>query len=249
VLPHHTQSPRAKSSAVGRTYSVSSSENGLHPPAPVRKSSVPDSMLGGRRSLDSTTYPPISPKRISVPAQAPSRSHSMHTPTNHATALNGTPSKPLAQYSSLNDMSNNSNNNPTSSIDPSFAPPKLTNRQSLGSRKRKPVPAYDPNQDPSSPVSPAAASQHVPPHPSSPSPISPNPNPTPSPDSSRPDTATANGGCAHYTTRSQLEQKQQQQDQSGQHPVLAHKSSFGPGGVEGKPLHYLIPDMPMPVQD
>ncbi|KAG6917619.1 hypothetical protein DXG01_001851 [Tephrocybe rancida] len=25
---------------------------------------------------------------------------------------------------------------------------------------------------------------------------------------------------------------------------LAHKNSFGPGGVEGKPLHYLIPDMP-----
>jgi hypothetical protein len=28
-------------------------------------------------------------------------------------------------------------------------------------------------------------------------------------------------------------------------PELSHKSSFGPGGIEGKPLHYLIPDMPM----
>ncbi|KAF8067754.1 hypothetical protein FPV67DRAFT_1493372 [Lyophyllum atratum] len=27
--------------------------------------------------------------------------------------------------------------------------------------------------------------------------------------------------------------------------TLAHKSSFGPGGVEGKQLHYLIPDMPV----
>jgi hypothetical protein len=30
----------------------------------------------------------------------------------------------------------------------------------------------------------------------------------------------------------------------GPEPQLSHKSSFGPGGVEGKPLHYLIPDMP-----
>jgi hypothetical protein len=30
-------------------------------------------------------------------------------------------------------------------------------------------------------------------------------------------------------------------------PELTHKSSFGPGGIEGKPLHYLIPDMPMAV--
>ena len=28
-------------------------------------------------------------------------------------------------------------------------------------------------------------------------------------------------------------------------PELSHKNSFGPGGIEGKPLHYLIPDMPM----
>jgi hypothetical protein len=54
--------------------------------------------------------------------------------------------------------------------------------------------------------------------------------------------ANANGS-AHYATRSQLEQDPTQQR------ILAHKSSFGPGGVEGKPLHYLIPDMPMPVRD
>ena len=28
-------------------------------------------------------------------------------------------------------------------------------------------------------------------------------------------------------------------------PELSHKSSFGPGGIEGKQLHYLIPDMPL----
>ena len=31
----------------------------------------------------------------------------------------------------------------------------------------------------------------------------------------------------------------------GGHPQLSHKDSFGPGGIEGKPLHYLIPDMPL----
>ncbi|KAG5645516.1 hypothetical protein DXG03_005926 [Asterophora parasitica] len=31
---------------------------------------------------------------------------------------------------------------------------------------------------------------------------------------------------------------------SGSGREVAHKSSFGPGGVEGRPLHYLIPDMP-----
>jgi hypothetical protein len=28
-------------------------------------------------------------------------------------------------------------------------------------------------------------------------------------------------------------------------PELSHKSSFGPCGIEGKQLHYLIPDMPL----
>jgi len=41
----------------------------------------------------------------------------------------------------------------------------------------------------------------------------------------------------HYSTRNQA-----------QGHDLVHKSSFGPGGVEGKPLHYLIPDMPMPAK-
>ena len=30
-------------------------------------------------------------------------------------------------------------------------------------------------------------------------------------------------------------------------PELSHKRSFGPGGIEGVPLHYLIPDMPTPL--
>ncbi|CAA7270253.1 unnamed protein product [Cyclocybe aegerita] len=33
------------------------------------------------------------------------------------------------------------------------------------------------------------------------------------------------------------------------HHELVHKSSFGPGGIEGKPMHYLIPDMPMSAKD
>ncbi|KAF8191145.1 hypothetical protein BJ912DRAFT_1058395 [Pholiota molesta] len=46
----------------------------------------------------------------------------------------------------------------------------------------------------------------------------------------------------HYLTRSQAGQDLSQ-------PQLVHKSSFGPAGIEGKPLHYLMPDMPMPLKD
>jgi hypothetical protein len=123
------------------------------------------------------------------------------------------------------------NNYTTSPID---AATKQANRQSLG-RKRKPVPAYDPNHDPSSPVPPTAF--HAPPVPS-PSLYSSDPSPSPEP--STVNQSANGGGGAHYATRSQLGQ-----DQSV--PDLTHKSSFGPGGAEG-PLHYLIPDMPMPLR-
>jgi len=87
------------------------------------------------------------------------------------------------------------------------------------------VPAYDPSEDvPSSPF--ALSSSPV-----SPSALSPSPTF---------DHGSVYGG--HYATRSQAGQDQSQHD-------LVHKSSFGPGGVEGKPLHYLIPDLPMPMKD
>ena len=32
---------------------------------------------------------------------------------------------------------------------------------------------------------------------------------------------------------------------TGVYDRLTHRASFGPGGIDGKPIHYLIPDMPM----
>lgn len=216
--------------ALGRTYSTSSSvsahggppQNEVYAstPAPFRRGSITDS-VHGRQSVDSTTYPPTSPTRHSTLT----RTHS-----NSKSAALGYPPSPTSPQGDTNN-----NNYTTSPID---AATKQANRHSLG-RKRKPVPAYDPNQNPSTPVSPAAF--QVPPVPS-PSPYSSEPSPSPEPSvvsHSANDTGGAGGG--HYATRSPLGQ-----DHSV--PDLTHKSSFGPGGVEGKPLHYLIPDMPMPLR-
>jgi len=54
-----------------------------------------------------------------------------------------------------------------------------------------------------------------------------------------PTTPSASGVTAygHYSRKLQL-------NHDGN--SLVHKSSFGPGGVEGKQVHYLIPDMPFP---
>jgi hypothetical protein len=77
---------------------------------------------------------------------------------------------------------------------------KQMNRQSMG-RKRKPVPVYDEEQQPTSPI--FATNPPIPPF---------------------------------SNNRDSLA-----------FPELSHKSSFGPGGIEGRQLHYLIPDMPMSV--
>ncbi|KAH0581876.1 hypothetical protein H2248_011560 [Termitomyces sp. 'cryptogamus'] len=133
----------------------------------------------------------------------------------------------------------------------SLTRPTLTGVQK-SSRKtaRKPVPAYDDSVFPatstvtSSPVTPATK---------------------PYADPVLPHAAAASFG--HYSTRAERESlkshssksksKLRNKDKSNtssanasneeiaqQGPVLAHKSSFGPGGIDGK-LHYLIPDMPM----
>ena len=218
-LPVLSQHPYAKAMPLGRTYSTSSSVSAhgaqhVYPstPANLQRTSIVDS-VHARQSVDSTTYPPTSPTRQSTLANS--------KPSNIGNAISS---------QAQGDNNNNNDTNNSSTTSPIDAATKLTNRNSLG-RKRKPVPAYDPNQDPSSPVSPQAA----PPIPS-PSPYSTNSSPSPDPSV----VGHGNGGGgAHYATRSQLGQDQSVSD-------LTHKSSFGPGGVEGKPLHYLIPDMPMP---
>ena len=83
---------------------------------------------------------------------------------------------------------------------------------------RKPVPAYDPSSSPPLPT------------------IDRNPSTStltpPSPFVAETEVRAQRRSSAHYSVRSFGE------------PQLNHKSSFGPGGVEGRPLHYLIPDMP-----
>jgi len=55
-----------------------------------------------------------------------------------------------------------------------------------------------------------------------------------------PTTPSASSGVAAYSHYS----KKLQLNHDGN--SLVHKSSFGPGGIEGKQVHYLIPDMPFP---
>lgn len=99
---------------------------------------------------------------------------------------------------------------------------------------RKPVPVYDsslsgpsnPNltRDTSNPpvsYKPSSVSSHAP------SPITP----------TTPRSSFSLSAYGHYS-------KKLQPSPDGN--SLVHKSSFGPGGVEGKSVHYLIPDMPLP---
>lgn len=90
------------------------------------------------------------------------------------------------------------------------------NRRSLGGARRKPVPAYAGEDNARTPVPTSPAPSPVPP-----------PSPSPGPEYT-----------PHYMTRSQS-------GHDGSQHELAHKSSFGPGGVEGGALHYLMPDPPM----
>ncbi|PPQ74274.1 hypothetical protein CVT26_003898 [Gymnopilus dilepis] len=237
VLPQH---PRSKANS--RSYSVSSSNEYLpHDTGvtPGRRPSVPDSVTG-RRSIDSSnTYPPTSPvsphphggrngpsmaanmgRSQSSLAQSPSSSSPTQSSSSHAfpTQYQQRPApSPSPQHPA----------SPTGSSSPidaaaTTAAAKKANRTSLGGKKRKPVPAYDPNED-------EAASLPVP---------RVNATPSPSPSFTAPQTPTSVTSGGHYATRSQMGKDSSQHD-------LVHKSSFGPGGVEGKPLHYLIPDMPM----
>jgi hypothetical protein len=124
---------------------------------------------------------------------------------------------------------------------------KKANRASLGggSKKRKPVPAYgDHELDPSStsPVSPSAL----------PAAFFPDLRSNGSEASLRTfanGNGNGNGNGGHYTTRSRTRSRPGSVHSLAQMAAhdqeLVHKSSFGPGGVEGKPLHFLIPDMPM----
>lgn len=124
--------------------------------------------------------------------------------------------------------------------------PSGASSQQQAQRKtpRKPVPAY-------------AAGSSSSPSSSNPSPIATTPLSASPFDDDRVQRRVSNGSTGHYTTRAR--DRDGSRDRGGKDgkersrtrdvedgPVLSHKSSFGPGGVEGKPLHYLIPDMPPP---
>ncbi|KAM6492530.1 hypothetical protein JOM56_012254 [Amanita muscaria] len=110
---------------------------------------------------------------------------------------------------------------------------------------RKPVPAYDPSTDTSSSPPPPASSIF------SPLQIADDPFARPLPaalihkDSTASldvfggvsSAASSGHGHGHYISRSQS-------TSSGKDRGLAHKQSLG--GFEGRPMHYLIPDMPLP---
>ncbi|EAU82802.1 hypothetical protein CC1G_11319 [Coprinopsis cinerea okayama7 len=117
---------------------------------------------------------------------------------------------------------------------------KKANRNSFGGRKRKPVPAYDPEEIMASmPTTTATGNATASPKIASTSSLGVH-STTPSP--LERDSSQSSRAQGHYTTRA-----------NGSRPgtadggeTLAHKSSFGPGGVvtEGKQLHYLMPDLP-----
>ncbi|KAF8906773.1 hypothetical protein CPB84DRAFT_1744904 [Gymnopilus junonius] len=240
VLHHQGQlqqhSPRSKANS--RAYSVSSSNEFLpnEGVTPGRRPSVPDSVIG-RQSIDSSnTYPPTSPVSPHAARNGPSNqfmaanmgrsqssSPSITQPSSSSSPTQSTSSHafpPHQNYQYQRPAPSPSPQFPTNPATPtSDAATKKANRNSLGGKKRKPVPAYDPSQEDvaSLPVPRVAAT------------------PSPAPSFTSPHTPTSGG---HYATRSQMGMDSSQHD-------LVHKSSFGPGGVEGKPLHYLIPDMPM----
>lgn len=92
---------------------------------------------------------------------------------------------------------------------------------------RKPVPAYDPSLHTSN----------------TPSPYLENASPLVR-TRSTPATVSSVAGQSHYAKNAPANVSNP--EGAG---VLPRKSSFGPGGIEGKPVHYLIPDMPLPRHD
>ena len=199
-------------------YAVGAMELGGAPPIVHSRS------LRGRRpstsesvrksSLDSPSYPPP----ISTGQYPPQLSRSAST--------GGATQQPT---------SNNYHHQQEPPQSPLSPDAKKANRASLGSRRRKPVPAYEDHE------------LEV----SSPSPVSPSAFPDLRSNGSDASlrafaSGNGNGNGGHYATRSSRPGSAHSHAHVAAHgQELEHKSSFGPGGVEGKPLHYLIPDMPM----
>jgi len=207
VLPH--QQPRIPSAFPGRVHSISSSTlnaYAINDFVRPRKTSIDDP---GRHSPDSALYPPTSASSHVMRSSTQSNNRHASTQSQSTNSNHGAVS-PQPRYSTTS---------------PTTDAIKEANRQSVGKR-RKPVPTYDPGDEPTTPRPLLAPSP-------SPSPIPPSPGPDPGFAS----LAASNNG--HYATRSQA-------GLDGSRPELVHENSFGPGR---KPLHFLIPDLPASSKD
>lgn len=179
-----------------------------------------DSQSPRRRRPSYTDPPPANAAvRRSSSDRKPPRPYLPTIESTH-NSLSGTPSLESTSFSH-----NAYEMQPPSSPSPVSADAKRTNRQSFG-RKRKPVPVYDPGSDsPAMPSTPSSATPldsrsyqfHDVGYVHQPQPQTPNP-----------------GG--HYSTRNG--RSRANTPDGGE---LLHKSSLG---VEGKPVHYLMPDLP-----
>lgn len=220
VLDHDAAAKHTQA-GLARSYSSASSvSNGAATyDAPGRRPSVAD-------SLDSMGYPPASPATgVYLPAPPLSRSHSVGTSTNYHTDFVGSPSTSSHAGLMTPDSVPGSpldTGSPASASDTAAVHAKR-NRRSLGGAKRKPVPAYNTEAEYGARLGLASTGSS-----SAPSPV---PPPSPVPDH-----------APHYVTRSQAGHDVSQHD-------LVDKNSFGPGGIEGKQLHYLMPDPPMAPRD
>lgn len=147
------------------------------------------------------------------------------------------PTAPPSSFTTTpSDLSHSFSTSPTASPDPASpsSPPhaRRTNRQSLG-RKRKPVPAYDESSVPTSPIpsSPMASESHL-----SHSAAHVEMDVLHHSASLQTHHAPSSAG-GHYSTRSR--------PGTGDSNDLLHKTSFG---MDGKQVHYLMPDLPADVQ-
>ena len=191
-----------------------------------------DTSNGRRPSYPDTTYSEERSKGISRSQQS--------TPYIESTSVSRAPSATSTPY-----LSNGADMNPRTP--PANATDLKAHRNSIGAgngRRRKPVPAYDPND-----ISPSANTS---PMTSPPTLVTPSPAITSAMlDHEASYTLQQPGGASlqtpasqaagHYTTRNVNSRPDGADGSEG----LTHKTSFGPTGVvDGKQLHYLMPDLP-----
>lgn len=171
--------------------------------------------------------------RRSSSDKRPSRPY-LPTIESNNNSLSGTPSLDGTSFSH-----NAYEMQPPSSPSPMNADLKRTNRQSFG-RKRKPVPVYDPSSE--SPLQPS------PPSPMPSTPTSSTPLDSRSYQSHdvgymhqpQPQAPNLGSSVGHYSTRMAAGNGKSRPGTPDASELL-HKSSLG---IDGKPVHYLMPDLP-----